>query len=274
MKATTVNGKGSSRIKRPQLARSHPRRAFSGIFGAPGVPSRSSANGVAQKSKQSPVVATEAVARGVNAGYSVIEEYVRQGQDLARSLWPNPTEETARTRSLNMTDRMIRSASDLVGLFSEFLQTFTLPGTLPAPGSQPIPDFGIAPSERPIATPEPIVSATSAAAGTAPSETDPNGRVSVDVESNRRTEVTVDLKPRSWGSKLAVHDLRSTKASAPCLTGIKARAFPSEQRIVIRVRIPDRHPAGTYHGLIVDRGANLPRGAITVRILDDNRRRQ
>jgi hypothetical protein len=247
------------RIQRPLLTRSEPIRSFAGIFGAP----EPAAN-------QSPKTATESppgqsppngdgVGRSVNAGYRVIEEYLRQGQEVARALWPGARGgSTPSAEPLNMTERMIRSASDFAGLFSEFLQTFSLPGTLPPPGSQPIPGFGIADVEKDSHSPP---------SPSAPHEDDDPTLFSLDIQSKRRTEITLDLKPKSWTTVLDVHDLRSAGAGAHRLVGITATCLPDERRVVFRIRIPDRQPAGTYSGIVVDRSSNLPRGTLSVRVL-------
>ena len=99
----------ASPIRRPPLPRAQPIRNFAGVFGAPAkasrarAPERDGAGGTDKRratktrtekasagrgARKSPMGAPAAtVARGVNAGYRVIEEYLRQGQDFARSLW-------------------------------------------------------------------------------------------------------------------------------------------------------------------------------------------
>jgi hypothetical protein len=253
------------RVKRPPLKRARPIRSFGGLFGAPDSHDRASPHLAAEGQNGSSTPSSESVGRGVNAGYRVIEEYIRQGQEVARSLWPGArVGSTPGAEPLNMTERMIRSASDFAGLFSEFLQTFSLPGTLPPPGSRPIPGFGIADKEKA----DPPAQAPPAAA----KDHSPT-LVSVDVESKRRTEVTLELKPLSWTANLDVHDLRSARINAQRLRGIKAICLPDERRIVFRVRIPDRQPAGTYSGLVVDRSTNLPRGTLSVRIVAGGKKR-
>jgi hypothetical protein len=268
---STAKSRGArdrTRIKRPLLPRSQPHREFRGIFGAADAADRMSTDGAAGKPTGLSTPPAEGVARGVNAGYRVIEEYLRQGQDLARSLWPGPSSGSTKNGTLGMTERMIRSASDLAGLVSEFLQTFGLPGGLPSPGSQPIPDFGISPPETPVAAPPSGGPAVAERTDRPLAQADGLRTVTIDIESKRRTEVTVDLKPNAWTKKLEVHDLRSEKATAPRLTGINAIGLPDEQRVVVKIRVPDQQPAGTYSGLIVDRDANLPQGMVSVRILD------
>jgi hypothetical protein len=272
------------RVRRPDLPRSQPRRAFSGILGTreDSKPNDFTA-GHAKPAASKPTAETAAtgVARGVNAGYRVIEDYLRQGQEFARALWPGTAGGGGGTPSepMNMTERLVRSASDLAGLFSEFLQTFSIPGMLPPPGSQPIPDFGIAEAGAAKTKHDSAQHSGKAAprptgAATAPVAPEQNERVtvSIDVASRQRTEITVDLKAGPWTRTLQVHDLRSGTADAAIarLTGITAVSRPDERRVVIAIRVPPRQAAGTYSGVIVDAKSNLPCGTLSVRVLADD----
>lgn len=279
----------ASPISRPPLPRSHPIRNFAGILGAHPDPGRAArptaprAAGAERDSKPKGRGATKpagkagrdpaevkrdpgaAVARGVNAGYRVIEEYLRQGQDFARSLWPGSPSSAGGSPDapMNMTERLIRSASDLAGLFSEFLQTFSLPGTLPAPGSMPIPGFGIEPKAAAPADAE------NAGANFARDAWEPPPVISIDLRSSRRTEVTVNLRSGAWADRLQVHDLRPLKparADGARLTGVSATGVPAERRVVLAAAIAADLPADTYSGLIVDADTNLPRGTVAIRI--------
>lgn len=273
-------------VRRPTLPRSQPIRHFAGVFGGRPAPSDKTAttatragttrkNGAAKKPGSDP---RAGVASGVSAGYKVIEEYLRQGQDFARSLWPGSDAVGGGTAEapMNMTERLIRSASDLAGLFSEFLQTFSMPGALPPPGSTPIPDFGIGTGQgtsaakdaatRARSSGEPNrAAATVADAAASPRAAEAPAVISVDLHSRRRAEVTVNVRPGNWTGKLLVHDLRPAAGTAR-LTGVTASGISADRRIVVAVRVPDDQPAETYSGLIVDAETNLPRGTIAVRI--------
>lgn len=320
-------GTPAAPVRRPVLARTQPIRSFSGVFGAraaaaqtkapPGGTDGKTGDGGGKRAQRSTTAGTtggrvrtrgagataapqqgpaDAVARGVNAGYRVIEEYLRQGQDFARSLWPGAgggpgNGDGAADRAtpfgfatvrpsgsssspINMTERLIRSASDLAGLFSEFLQTFSLPGTLPAPGSSPIPDFGIG---APAATPSPRsddrrTGSTDDRESAAPvvSPAPFPTTVSIDLRSRRRTEVTATLAPGAWQERLQVHELRPLGAAVTQrLTGVTAAAIEQERRVVLTIAVPDALAAETYSGLIVDATSNLPRGTLSVRVLAD-----
>lgn len=264
-------------VRRPVLPRSQPIRDFAGVFGGRATPADDTSataagknpapkNGTAKNgsvkngSKKPGGDPGATVARGVSAGYRVIEQYLQQGQDFARSLWPGSDSGAGGTAEapMNMTERLIRSASDLAGLFSEFLQTFSMPGTLPPPGSTPIPDFGLG-----------HAGAAGRAATTStpptPAAVEAPAVVSIDLQSRRRAEVTVHVRPGTWTGRLQVHDLRSPTGAA-ALTGTTATGIASDRRVLVAVSVPDELPADTYSGLIVDAETNLPRGTIAVRI--------
>jgi hypothetical protein len=86
------------------------------------------------------------------------------------------------------------------------------------------------------------------------------------VESPLRTEVSVDLRPRSSGLPLKVHDLRAPEPDKPRLTCVTIESLPSEERVAIHLRIPDEQPPGIYSGIILDERTSLPRGTLCVRL--------
>jgi hypothetical protein len=90
--------------------------------------------------------------------------------------------------------------------------------------------------------------------------------LTLDIQSARRVEVSVDLRPRSSGLPLVVHDLRAPEADKPRLTGVTIEGQPDEERLCLRLRVPEEHPPGIYSGLILDEQTSLPRGTLTVRI--------
>ena len=42
----------------------------------------------------------------------------------------------------------------------------------------------------------------------------------------------------------------------------------AQGRWLVRVNVPAEQPAGVYNGMVVDTETSLPRGAVTVRVLD------
>jgi hypothetical protein len=241
------------RIKRPHLPRSEPERSFSGLFSdgqakrrAAGKPAAGAPrDGAAPDDDRSP-----GISEGVTTGYEVIEDYIRQGQEFARELWRSAPTAAAGARR-NVAERMVRSASDLASLFSELLQTVTLPANRPSPGSAAIPDFGLpnggsngARHAEPAAPP-----------------------IWIDLQSRRPVEISVDLRPSPGKRSFVAHDLRATSPSLPRVAG--PRIETQADRLVVRVRVPDRQPPGVYSGLIIDEKTNLPCGSLTLQVRRD-----
>jgi hypothetical protein len=198
------------------------------------------------------------VPAGVDLGYRVIEEYMRQGQDFARSMWsPSGTLDPATMDPRRLTERMFQYASDLAATWLEFVQA-TMAGA-PASGSG-------APAPRPPTMGGFDIHRPAPEGPPAPPGESKDLLVSVDVSATQRVEVSVDLRPAA-ATTLAVHDLRAAEAGAPRIAGVTVER-QADERWLVRVVVPDGQPAGTYSGLIVDRETNLPKGTLAVRVYE------
>jgi hypothetical protein len=287
----------SERIKRPEPERTQPIRNMSTVFGAP---ARSTPPGAGRDSPRA--AAADPVSRGVEAGYRVIDEYMRQGQSVARTMWgpfmpggaaqgpwspwagwageapqgpgprpgapfpgapfpgaPSPDEVQQRMGT------MMRYATDLAMMWMDFLGMGGMAGYGPRPPSGPAPgavDVGpFSAGGEPHAHPEPP-RAHQGREAPEPEQT----IISVEIASSRRTEVSVDLRPRSAGLPLKVHDLRSTEPDHPRLGGVGIQGLAAEDRVIVRIEVPDELPPGVYSGLILDELSSLPRGTLSVRV--------
>lgn len=208
-------------------------------------------------------------------GYRVMEEYLRQGQNMARAVGlpfsgGAPADDGLQSRM----GAMVRSFSDFASLWMDLMGRVgaggfgaSAPGTTPPVGTAgPFPAGGgpgaagasraVAP-ERPVA-PEPHVPPEPQAVAPL--------ALTLDLQSARRIEVWVDLRPRSSGLSLVVHDLRASEPDKPRLTGVTLEGLPDEERVTLRIQVPDDHPPGVYSGVILDARTSLPRGTLSVRI--------
>jgi hypothetical protein len=201
-------------------------------------------------------------------GYRVIEEYLRQGQNVARAMGiPSPGGAPADDGLQNRMGAMLRSFTDFASLWMDMMARVGTGGAAAAPGAAPpsgtagpfpagarpdapVPPKAVAP--EPQAVPEPQVMA-------------PLG-LTLDIESPQRVEVSLDLRPRSSGLPLVVHDLRAPEPDKPRITGVRLEGLPEEERVVLHLRVAEDHPPGVYSGLILDERTGLPRGTLTVRI--------
>jgi hypothetical protein len=90
--------------------------------------------------------------------------------------------------------------------------------------------------------------------------------VTVEIASTRMTRLTVDLASNTGPGTLAINGLHSLEAGKPPVTDISFAHEANSNRAVVRLRVPDGQPPGTYNGVIVDKDSGEPRGTITLRI--------
>ena len=247
----------SNRVTRPKLDRTAPVRTLfapsSGAVPPPAGPGEAN------------------VGRGVQTGYQVIDDYLRQGQDFARTMW-TPGSSPAPPDPQQLATRMVQYASDFAAACVEYLQSMAggsgLAGQAAPVGTAGPFDIGRASA---AANPATVSAAPAMPASTSKaSPVPPTTSITLDVESSKRTQVSVELKPMAETLPLIVHELRSFDAEQPRLTEVAITAGDADagEGLVVRLRIPDRQPRGVYSGLIVDTRTNLPRGTMTVRVED------
>ncbi|MFT3768299.1 MAG: hypothetical protein QM820_22850 [Minicystis sp.] len=327
------------RIKRPEPERTQPLRNWSGAFGSPGQPGSASMppgqgvppgfSGSVPPYPGPPGAARDPVSRGVEAGYRVIDEYLRQGQAVARAMWspfipgfappgagmpfdagsppgasgpfgvggppgapagnappwagaaPIPEEIQQRMGT------MIRHATDLAMMWMDFVGV-TAPGAagqrspLGSPFGAPVPGAPRTPMAGPFTAGEPAPSSyvppssqvppsshgspSSHVPAPAPAVEQQQTLITLAIQSRRPVEVSVDLRPRSAGLALRVHDLRAGGAGEGRIGGVEIEGRPDDDQITIRLQVPDELPPGVYSGLIVDERTSLPRGTLSVRL--------
>lgn len=239
------------RVKKPEPVRTQPIRNWETLFGPPGAPPPGAPP------------SGDPVSGGVEAGYRVIEEYLRQGQSVARTLWAPPQGSGMppdNGHPQHMT-ALFQSFSEFAGLWLD-LMAKTGPGGFASRGPTPVTRTAEPSSNGPgVPTPP----AAPEADGQKPSVEMPSG-LTLEIESKRRVEVSVDLRARSAGLSLKVQDLRAPEPDKPRLTGVSIEGPPAEERIHLCIRIPDDHPAGVYSGVILDGQTSIPRGTLCVRL--------
>jgi hypothetical protein len=247
-------------MKKPEPERTQPVRNWWTVFGAPGA-------------SQAP---GDTVSHGVELGYRVIEEYLRQGQNAASMLGGpplggaplggTPFEAGAQQQRLGA---MLQGFTDFASLWLQWMGMAGGPGAFAAraPGfAQASGQAGpfsteCGPTSPPEAPPPKAPRTAASEAGTSsPVE------VTVAIDSRRPTEVTIELRPGASGLPLRILDLRAPELDKPRLTEVEIARAPQGDRVSIRLRIPDGHPPGVYSGIILDEQSGLPRGTLSVRI--------
>jgi hypothetical protein len=300
----------NERVKRPEPQRTQPIRNWWTLFGPPGSMPPSGPGmpmpGMPGMPGARPSAPGDAVSQGVQMGYRVIEEYMRQGQNAARSFgmpygpgampgmpggmpgMPGGMPGGAMPGMPGMPggmpgmpggaqmETLFRSFSDFMGMWMQVMGR-GMPGapdaapraTGPAQASGVAGPFAMpdepatpAPQPQPASAPMPRPHAPASVAQ--PSEA--QVALTLELESPRRTEVSFDLRPRSLGLPLVVHDLRAPEADKPRISGVVLETVPDEERLILRLRIPAEQPPGIYSGIILDERTSLPRGTLTVRL--------
>ena len=248
------------RIKRPRLKREGPIRSWPSAMGADAPDPLSAASARPQQasagSNQDPI------RRGVVMGGQVVDEWMKQGQHMARMLgtppmgagWPDAS------------GRMMKAASDFMAAWMTSFATSMQPGTAPWNGVQ-APPHGNGSAARPNSNGD--ASGTGAPVSRdASSEARPpnvlsHARITLDVTSKRPVEISIALQCQG-AAKLRVLDLRPDEGDAPRIRA--PQLDPSGEGWRLRISVPADQPPGTYHATIIDDAADFGVGSVTVKV--------
>src|SRR5262245_7557453 len=235
----------TKRRTRPSLERTEPVRSWSTLFGVPpaGTVEGESVSGAA---KARPRLG-DAISRSVELGYRVVDDYLQQGQRAAQRLSEGKlTAEAVASEVQDLGGRLARYASDFFGAWVELLE-------LAAAGS----------AAR--QAPAPPAAATETASAPPPARRPAaGGGGRVEVVAARPVEVALDLRPERVSGALRAHELRSADPRKPRLGEVTIRADGEAGAPVLRISVPDEHPAGAYEGLLLDEATNRPVGSVRV----------
>jgi hypothetical protein len=259
---------GHERVRRPEPERTQPIRNWWSAFGPPGMPPFP---GMPQPPGNEPAAA-DAVSRGVELGYQVVGEYLRQGQNVARMMWAPYLGGPAAGGTNARMEPLVRSFMDFASVWME-LMGMTGGGGFPSPVGMAGPFHVGRPPEPTPEAPPPAPAVRQSPAPSASGTVEPEARaapspiLTLDLESARRVEVSVDLRPRASGASLRVVDLRGVEPGLPPLTDVSLTSNPEEGRVILRLRVPDASPPGIYTGVILDLRTGLPCGTLAVRLV-------
>lgn len=224
------------RMRRPDPPRTAPIRRFSTMFrrndgefkGAPGS------------------ISDDDISGAVNMGYSVIGDHIRQGQRAAQSRWsanagfqgaPGGVPGAAGLGGItDIANRLLQYSTDLAALHFDLMTAL-----LHSPGLH------------------------SFTASFAPTQHD-GSRVVVEIESQRKNRVTVDLWPGSDKAQLTVPALHAAESDKDPVTDIVF--FPASEQSPARlcITIPADQPAGVYTGLILQAETGQACGTLSLRL--------
>jgi hypothetical protein len=256
-----------ARVKRPEPSRTQPIRNWSTLFDPAGRFTPPGFPGQAEPGPR-PSSPADPVSRGVEAGYRVMEEYMRQGQNVARMMWA-PYGGNGAPPADEMQQRMgamFRQATDLAMMWLDMAGMGWMGGMggrpPTAPGSVAVGPF---PTGGEPPAPAPVHDNPGRRAAPQPERSDQTA-FTIEVESARRTEVSIDLRPRSAELRLRVPDLRASDPLLPRLTDVTIEGAQDEDRVRVCIRVPPDQPPGIYSGIILDERTSLPRGTLSVRV--------
>lgn len=231
------------RIKRPKPERDRPLRSMSSFLGTDARDGRAARGDGAANGEPR---LDDVVSRSVDLGYRVIDEYVRQGQRVARGIGERSYSPGAMVSDLQeLSGRLAEYAADFASVWSELIQLAARSGLGQATG-------GTAAPEAPV---PPRRSAPDREAST---------RLRITVIATRAAEVSVDLRGFDDHARLLVHALRAVDPAKPRIADVTLSRPSADESPELRIRIPDDQPAGTYSGIIVDAETNRPVGTVSV----------
>lgn len=231
------------RARRPDPQRSEPiRGGWLSLFG----PLTGASDAGAARDPRDPI------ARAVELGYRVVDDYIRQGEAMAKRINERGITGAGVSGDLqDLASRWFQYVSELSELWFRMVGLASV-GQAALGGTPGVPDppTGDAPA-RPRGS--------TAAPGQGP-------RVTVAVECARPVEVTLDLRSGSWPAGLRAHDLRAADPEKPRLASPTIGRPTEDGSIALRVCVPEDQPTGLYSGLLLDEATSLPVGSLSLRI--------
>ncbi|MCI0635275.1 MAG: hypothetical protein L0206_15390, partial [Actinobacteria bacterium] len=206
--------------------------------------------------------AGDVIARSVELGYRVVDDYIRQGRKAAERLGDRSYGAAALGADVQeLGTRMMQYAADFMGVWMQLMEIATAGAAarpFPVPSASP-------PPAAPAATDR--VRTDAATDGT------PNGtpvsdgtRVRIEVASPWPTEVWLDLRPEAGRGPVVVHALRAADPQVPRLDDVTFANGAADEPPLLRVRIPPSQPRGVYNGLLIDLRTSRPVGTVSVRV--------
>jgi len=235
------------RVKRPDPERTNPIRDWSTLFEPPrgaDEPPGPARDGARLGSVD------DVIARSVELGYRLVDEYMRQGERTARRFGERSySPQTFVSDAQDLGARMAQYASDFVRLWVELVQ-LAASGGLPAQRVRSNDDR------------------TFAGGAVAPAAADPprDARVVIEIASSQPTESCLDLRPEAAERPIVVHALRAVDPDKPRITEVEFQPARDGEPARLRIGIPPGLPPGVYSGLLVDEENSRPMGSLTIRV--------
>lgn len=252
--------------KKPLPEARGPNRAWSGAWSGSGGtepgPTAARSGRSTSSSKRDGDKGTNGVSDGVALGYRVIQEYLRQGERVARSFWSPGSDDADRYDPARLVDRALRSAQDLAGAFSEMVRVLAKNAPLPRDGASPG-GFDFEPP-RSAKTRGRGEASETARGRSRPDDGRPSPTVALSVRSRRPVKVALQLDEAAAGGVFQVPPLTRSGAGAARLRGISIASGPGGKGLAINLEVPPRVAKGRYQGLVLDARTSRPVGFLSV----------
>jgi hypothetical protein len=267
----------TKRAKRPKLERDRPVRTFSTLFGSgngrserrAATESAASPEAPPEPAPNPPPVAP-ALSDTVELGYRVIDEYLKQGQQVAQAF--NPTAWAGRGAGSaddlqQMGQRVMQYGWDFAGLWFEMWSRMAgnASAWMPIPGMPGMPGMPRPPGAEQKTGAAPVTNGATHNGAAAVGANGEGERVVVSVACERPTSTAVELRSGP-PSELVVHALRAEDHEGPPIRDVRVERQPGDGTVMVKVTVSASQAPGTYNGLIIDSKTNLPRGTLSVRV--------
>ncbi len=190
------------------------------------------------------------VSDGVRLGYQVIDTYLKQGQKAARQFvsasnggerGPGLSDESE-IRAIQLFTELMANWSDLVGMFTETLNSAAGPLRAAERPQEPSPDAAASQPRSPLAV-----------------------QLSYEITSRRPALVDVEFVPGRETPSLAAHGLRCLGSNAGEIA-VRFEQQPDRQRTIVSIHVSDDQPAGLYTGTLMDMRDGSAVGVLSLRI--------
>lgn len=250
--------------KKPPPEARGPNRAWSGAWsGAGNEPRVRRARGARPHSapRRNGRQGANGVSEGVALGYRVIQEYLRQGERVARSFWSFGEEDADRYHPTRLVDRALRSAQDLAGAFGEMVRVLADNAPRAGEGRSPA-GFDFDPPRRATRRGQGDRVETPPAQPGFDRQSTPI--VALSVRSRCPVKVALQLEEGSVGRIFRVPPLVRSGRGAARLGGVSIATGPGGKGVAITLAVPPRLAKGRYQGPVLDARTRRPVGFLSL----------
>lgn len=272
----------STRRTRPVPTRSEPKRTWPQSFenSSRGSESDGETEPARAAGAHPPSGTRESVDGTVNDAYRLIDEYLRQGQRMAKSAWlPFQGNSGDNHEPSNAPARLLRAMGDMTMAWFEVVQQ-TAGGGQQRPGAGPVgtagpfaagkapPPGGAPPASA--APPPGAAPPASAAPPTQPKDAAtsvPFAAIKVTVQSSCPVEVSVEVTARPSSHQLLATELRCPSNDASPIAGVEVEVSAIDAAPTLRIIVPEGQPRGMYSGLLLEQESHRPCGIVSLSVL-------